>query len=192
MSNSNPSVLVVDDEPSVAEAYSLWLDGKYDVETAFDGREALEKVDESTDVVLLDRRMPDVSGDEALEAIREAGYNCRVAMVTAVDPDFDIVDMPFDSYLTKPVTRDDVIEAIDELLKIDEYEDAVKERFAIAKKRAALENEKSVTELDRSEEYTELREAASELPDADDVELDHDAFAKTLSELDSDDTETVF
>lgn len=192
MSDANPSVLVVDDEKSVAEAYSLWLKSEYDVETAFDGGEALELVDETTDVVLLDRRMPGVSGDEALEAMREAGYECRVAMVTAVDPDFDIVEMPFDSYLTKPVTRDDVIEAIEELLEIDEYEDAVKERFAVAKKRAVLENEKPLSELEENEEFAELREAESELEDATDVEMDHESFSKTLSDLDTDDTETVF
>ena len=192
MSDANPSVLVVDDEQSVAEAYSLWLKGEYDVETAFDGGEALELVDETTDVVLLDRRMPGVSGDEALEAMREAGYDCRVAMVTAVDPDFDIVEMPFDSYLTKPVTRDDVIEAIDELLKIDEYEDAVKQRFAVAKKRAALENEKPLSELEENEQFAELRETESTLADATDVEMDHESFTKTLSGLDTDDTETVF
>jgi DNA-binding response OmpR family regulator len=36
--------------------------------------------------VLLDRRMPGLSGDNALNRIREREYDCRVAMVTAVDP----------------------------------------------------------------------------------------------------------
>ena len=191
MSRSDPSVLVVDDEESVAEAYSLWLEAEYEVETAFDGAEALEQVDEHTDVVLLDRRMPNVSGDEALEAIRKEGYDCRIAMVTAVDPDFDIVEMPFDSYLTKPITREEAVGAIEELLAIDEYEDAVQKRFAAAKKRAALEDRKPKGELAESDAFGELEGADAELVDDDGMEMDHDAFAKTLSGMD-DDTETAF
>ena len=80
----------------------------HDVRTAYGGEEALEKADEDVDLVFLDRQMPDMSGDDVLERVRERGLDCRVVMVTAVDPDFDIVEMPFDDYLTKPVMRDDV------------------------------------------------------------------------------------
>ncbi len=45
-----------------------------------------------------------MSGDEVLDTIAERGIDPAVVMVTAVDPDFDIVEMPFDEYLTKPVT----------------------------------------------------------------------------------------
>lgn len=44
-------------------------------------------------------------------------------MVTAVDPDFDIVEMSFDDYLTKPVGRDHLVDATDEMLARDAYDD---------------------------------------------------------------------
>lgn len=191
MADSRPTVLVVDDEPSVAQAYSLWLDDEYDVRTAHDGEAALDAVSDSTDVVLLDRRMPNVDGDEALEAMRAAGYDCRVAMVTAVDPDFDIVEMPFDSYLSKPVTREEVVETIETLLDLAEYDETVTDRFAVERKRAALESRKPAGELADSEEYDRLRERSERLADATEMEMDHDTFQKALGDI-SDEPETAF
>ncbi|MFB6163446.1 MAG: response regulator transcription factor, partial [Halococcoides sp.] len=83
------SVLVVEDERSTAEAYARVLDDEYAVEVATTGEHALELLDESTDVVLLDRRMPGLSGAEVLAEIAERSVDCRVAMVTAVEPGFD-------------------------------------------------------------------------------------------------------
>ena len=103
------TVLAVDDEPDLAELYRVYLDPAYDVRIATGGEEALDAMDETVDVVLLDRRMPDMSGHEVLDAIRGEGYDARVAMLTAVEPDVDIVEMPFDDYKTKPVTKEDLL-----------------------------------------------------------------------------------
>ncbi|GAB7094325.1 response regulator [Halolamina litorea] len=192
MDDTRPSVLVVDDEPSVAKAYSLWLDGEYQIETAHNGEEALDAVCETTDVVLLDRRMPNVSGDEALSRMREAGYDCRVAMVTAVDPNFDIVEMPFDDYLSKPVTREEVIGTIEELLDLAAYDDAVAERFAVERKRAALESRKPDSELEESEEYARLQQQSEELSTDTGMEMDHDSVKKALGDIESDEPKTAF
>ena len=97
------TVLVVDDEEEVADVYALRLRNEYDTRVAYGGEDALETIDVDVDVVLLDRRMPDIPGDEVLEQIREKGYDCRIIMLTAVDPGLDIVEMPFDEYLCKPV-----------------------------------------------------------------------------------------
>lgn len=70
---AQPTVLAVDDEPDLAELYRVYLDATYDVRIATGGEEALSMMDESVDVVLLDRRMPEMSGHEVLEAIRGKG-----------------------------------------------------------------------------------------------------------------------
>lgn len=76
MSGTEPAtVLVVDDEPDVADAYAAQLDDQYIVSTAYGGDEALERIDVSVDIVLLDRRMPSTSGDEVLERIRNRDLN---------------------------------------------------------------------------------------------------------------------
>ena len=64
-------VLVVDDEPDIAESYEMWLQEDHDVEMATSGEAALEALDESVDVLLLDRRMPEMSGDEVLRALAD-------------------------------------------------------------------------------------------------------------------------
>lgn len=110
------TVLVVDAPANLADLYGEWLTDTYLVRTAYGGEEALEKLDEAVDVVLLDRRMPDLAGDEVLTQLRERDLDCRVALVTAVDPDFDIIELGCDIHVTKPVRRDDLHETVETLL----------------------------------------------------------------------------
>ena len=157
------TILIVDDESAVTDVYAAHLQDEYDVRTAYDGSEAVEQLDEEIDAVLLDRRMPGMSGDEVLEHIREEGYDCRVAMVTAVDPDFDILDMGFDDYVVKPVSRDDLYETVDRLLTYSSYDDTFQKYFSLVSKRAALQTSKSQSALETNEEYQELTERINEL-----------------------------
>jgi DNA-binding response OmpR family regulator len=158
-----PGVLVVEDEPDVAETYNLWLADEYDVRMAEDGDEGLAKLDDSVDVVLLDRMMPGLSGDEVLARIRERGLDCRVAMVTAVEPDFDILEMGFDAYLCKPVRSEQLHDTVSNLRERSAYDDLLQEYYALVEKRATLEATKSSTELTDSEEYQQLQERIEEL-----------------------------
>ncbi|WP_254524694.1 response regulator transcription factor [Natrinema caseinilyticum] len=98
--SAQPTVLVVDDERELADLYAMWVGEDYEVVTAYDGRSAIERVNDSIDAVLLDRHMPDITGDRVLEEIRAAGYDCWVIMVTAVDPGLDIVELDIDDYVT--------------------------------------------------------------------------------------------
>jgi DNA-binding response OmpR family regulator len=161
--SETPVVLIVEDEPDVAETYNLWLAGEYDVRKAQSGDEGLEKLDESVDVVLLDRMMPGLSGDEVLERIRERGLGCRVAMVTAVEPDFDILEMGFDAYLCKPIKSDQLHETVSNLLERSTYDDLLQEYYSLVEKRATLESAKSNAELADNAEYQGLKERVSEL-----------------------------
>jgi DNA-binding response OmpR family regulator len=163
MSADLPLVLVVEDEPDLADLYATWLRDDYRVRVAYGGREALDELDDQVDVVLLDRRMPDLSGDEALEAIRDRGVECRVAMVTAVEPDFDIVKMGFDDYLVKPVSRESLKETVENLLLRNTYDDGIQELFSLASKKAILESEKDAATLEEHEEYQKLSDRVDEL-----------------------------
>ncbi|QSG08025.1 HalX domain-containing protein [Halapricum desulfuricans] len=160
-----PVVLIVEDEPDVAETYNLWLQDEYVVRIAQNGDEALNMLDEAVDVVLLDRMMPGLSGDEVLSRIRESGYECRVAMVTAVEPDFDILEMGFDSYLTKPIRSEQLHETVETLLERSEYDGLLQEYYSLVEKQATLEATKSSAELAESDEYNELTERIDDLQD---------------------------
>ncbi|MFB6080693.1 MAG: response regulator [Haloferacaceae archaeon] len=177
-SNAGDVILVVEDEPDLADLYATWLGDDYRVRTAYGGEEALDALDEEISVVLLDRRMPDLSGDEVLEAVRERGFDCRVAMVTAVEPDFDIIAMGFDDYLVKPVSKENLRETVSNLLLRNEYADGVQRLFSLASKKAILESENGPADLERNEEYRELDDDLTSLrDDLDDTlaSLSHDA-----------------
>jgi len=147
----------------MAELYAAWLAESHDTRTAYDGAEAMDRIDESVDVVFLDRRMPGMSGDDVLTAVDEQGLDCRVVMVTAVDPDFDIIEMPFDDYITKPVGRSDLLDAVESMLTRDAYDDQLQRYFAMASKKATLESEKNFAELEAHEEYHEVSQRVERL-----------------------------
>ena len=156
MSGDTPLVLVVEDERDLSDLYRTWLANTYRVRTARDGRTALEELDDEVDIVLLDRRMPDLSGDEVLDRIRELDLDCRVAMVTAVEPDTDVVDMAFDDYLVKPVSEEELVRTVENLRIRNEYGDGVKRLFSLASKKALLESEKDMLELESNSDYQRL------------------------------------
>jgi DNA-binding response OmpR family regulator len=99
-------VLVVDDEKMIVKGirFSLLQDG-YDVDTAYDGDEALQKAtDNKYDIILLDVMLPKHSGLEVLQQIREFS-SVPVIMLTAKGEDMDKIlglDYGADDYITKP------------------------------------------------------------------------------------------
>ena len=163
MSEERPVVLIVEDEPDLADLYATWLRDEYAPRVTYGGAEALDELDDEVSVVLLDRRMPEVSGDAVLEAIRDRDIDCRVAMVTAVEPDFDIVAMGFDDYLVKPVSKDVLRATVDNMHLRSSYDAGVQRLFSLASKKALLESEKSQTALADNPEYADLEAELGDL-----------------------------
>lgn len=150
------TVLVVDDEPALVSLFAAALEERHSVITATSGAEALEQLTSEVDVVLLDRIMPGLSGDAVLDEIRAKGFDCRVAMVTAVEPDIGLIDVDFDEYLVKPVHPDDVVGLVDQLLLRGQYRDRIDEFLSVATKRATLEASVPEEDLESDERYRAL------------------------------------
>jgi len=163
MTEEGPEVLVVDDDEALTDVYAAWLDDEYHVETATTGSVALETLDSDVDVVLLDRRMPGLSGEDVLDRIRQAEYDCRVAMVTGVRPNTDVVELGFDEYLLKPVDREDLQSTVETLLDRSEYDDKLQELYSLMSKRALLESEAEDSGLDLDDSYEALVDRIEEL-----------------------------
>lgn len=170
------TVLVVDDEAVVRDSFSLSLESHgFAVQTAASGEAALDAVDEDVDIVLLDRRMPVQSGDEVLAEIRSRNIDCQIALVTAVDPDFDIVQIDCDDYLVKPVENDELVETVERLALLDQYDEARRELSSLRVKRNVLEVEKRPSALEDSDEFTDLEARIAELEaELDDLEAAFD------------------
>jgi CheY-like chemotaxis protein len=133
-------VLLVDDDEDLADTFTVWLEQEgYDVRTAYGGAAALERLDQSVDILLLDRRMPEVTGDEVLRAARDRPGDYQISMLTAVAPAADILDLPFDEYLTKPVPRQELLGAVERLETRASLDTELQELFRLTSKLSALE-----------------------------------------------------
>ena len=159
------TVLVVEDERKLADFYAKWLSEAHEVLVAYSGKAAIQLFDESVDVVLLDRRMPDTTGDEVLEHIRSSSSDPGVAMVTAVKPSVDVVSMGFDEYVVKPVDKEELLSLTETLLRRAEHDEAMRRHYRIASKITLLEENLSGRELAASEEYTRLQEELDAIDD---------------------------
>lgn len=165
------TVLVVEDERQLADLFTGWLDSEYEVRTAYTGEDARNLYDETVDVVLLDRRLPGVSGDDLLGWIRSEGSPSQVAMVSAVDPDEAMLKLDIDEYVTKPVTREELLGIVDEMARRLVLEADIRRYLALTSKKQTLEAEQTPDSLS-SPQY---RQMLSELGDH------RRAFTETLA-----------
>ncbi len=178
-----PRVLIVEDEEPLAEVYQEFLAGRFDTEAVHGGDEALATVDETVDVVLLDRRMPGTSGDEVLRTLRAESFDGQIVMATAAYPDFDIVEVGFDNYIVKPIDRDELIEVVEQTLAQGTYERKLQEYYELDARRARLEATISDDRLEESREYRELTARLDRIRDQmDDLleEFEGPGFAATV------------
>lgn len=124
------TVLVVDDDPGFRSLYEHWLD-EYDVRTAADGVEALERVDPSVDVMVLDREMPRKDGVAVARELQTRSVAPAVVMVSGVEPDTDLLDIPVDDYLQKPVESESVAAAVRRATAVAESRDRLRSLLAL-------------------------------------------------------------
>jgi CheY-like chemotaxis protein len=101
-------VLVADDEPMTAELLAYMLDHKgFEVERAYDGREALERIRAMRpDAVILDVMMPSLYGYEVARAVRSDPElrHVPVVLFSSVDEeDVDWEDAGANAFLQKPI-----------------------------------------------------------------------------------------
>jgi len=112
-------ILIADDHPVVREGLSAMLNKQPDIEVvgeAQNGREAIEKTRESRpDVVLMDLRMPEVDGVEAMRQISATNPETRFIVLTTYDNDeyiFKGIEAGARAYLLKDSPREDLFTAI--------------------------------------------------------------------------------
>jgi len=180
--SSPPAVLIVEDERGLADLYTEWLSEEFTVQAAYTGEDAMEMIPEGFEVLLLDRRMPGLSGDQVLNQIRDQALDCRVVIVSAVEPDFDVIELGFDDYLVKPVSKENLVDAVERMQKRRDYDRDLQRYFALVSKKATLEVEKRPDELAENAEYQSLMEEIDRLRDQVDT---------SLTALDQDDMRAV-
>ena len=121
MSAAAPSILVVEDESSIASFVSLYLkNAGYGVRTAATGSEALTQVErELPGLIVLDLMLPDIDGIEVCKRIRQTS-DVPILMLTARDEDVDKIiglEVGADDYLTKPFNPRELVARVKSILR---------------------------------------------------------------------------
>ncbi len=138
MGQNDNTILVVDDEPGMREFLEIMLqkDG-YNVETAADGPEAIDKIEEKLfDLAIVDIQMPVLNGIEVLKKFNEKSPDTTVIMITAYashETAIEAMKLGAYDYITKP-------------FKIDEIKLVIKK--ALEKKKLERENTRLRKELE--------------------------------------------
>ena len=122
------NVLIVDDEKSIRFSLRAFLEaGGYTVETAADAQEALRLLgDGNFDVVVSDIVLPRINGIELLKAIRAAAPLAQVIMMTGkptVDTAAEALRSGAFDYLTKPVSKHDMLRVVAHAAKVKALDD---------------------------------------------------------------------
>jgi two-component system, response regulator, stage 0 sporulation protein F len=112
-------ILVADDEMAIRLLYSEELKEEgYEVYTATNGREALDIIDKvALDLVILDIKMPEMDGIEALRQIKKKKPDLPVLFSTAYDFKQDFATWAADDYLVKSSDLEDLIKTVKKHLK---------------------------------------------------------------------------
>jgi len=116
------TILVVDDEPAMVGMVGALLGEEgYQIVTAYDGEVALRRhADERPDLVILDRRLPRLSGDDVVRAIRGAASNTPILMLTGERGSEErarVLDLGADDYLEKPFSKKELSSRVRALLR---------------------------------------------------------------------------
>ena len=123
-----PSILIVDDEPSILQTLSgLLSDEGFEVTTAANGYEALKIIEaESPDLVLLDIWMPGIDGIETLKEIKKENPTIQVIIITGhgtIETAVNATKLGAYDLIEKPLSIDKVIVAINNALNFRRLEE---------------------------------------------------------------------
>ncbi|MGD9366114.1 MAG: sigma-54 dependent transcriptional regulator [Desulfobacteraceae bacterium] len=123
-----PTILIVDDEPSIVQSLSgLLTDEGFEVTSAGNGYEALQQIESNTpDLVLLDIWMPGIDGLETLQEIKKNHPHTHVIMITGhgtIETAVQATKLGAFDFIEKPLSIDKVIVAINNALNFRRLEE---------------------------------------------------------------------
>ena len=118
--SQNEKILIVDDEKNIRLTLEKCLTENYDIVTAVNGEDALNKFEvDKFEVVLLDMKLPGLDGLEILEKIKKKDKEVKVVIITgygSVETAVETMKLGAIDYLRKPFTPDEIKEVVNEVI----------------------------------------------------------------------------
>jgi DNA-binding NtrC family response regulator len=140
-----PKVLIIDDEKSIRDIFTLLLEEKgYAVEAEETGKDGIARARAfRPDAVLLDMNLPDLSGMEAIPRIKEAGPGAEIVIITAFGTIRNAVEatkLGAYAYLEKPVDNEELLLTLGRLVEVKALAREVETLRSELKDRCAFSN----------------------------------------------------
>ncbi len=121
--NSRKSILLVDDDPSATQMLTMLLETRgYEVHIARSGKEAFDKITDTTDLILLDLILPDKGGFEVCRRLKDDQITKQIPIIilSAKLLSGDIVEALYlgaDDYLTKPFEYEELVARMEAVMR---------------------------------------------------------------------------
>lgn len=187
------NVLIVEDEESLAKLFAKQIGDEYDTTVVTHAGNAIANISVETDYVLLDRKLPGMSGDKVLEYIVSQPYDISVIIISAIDPDQNVIHQPYDEYITKTVDDGEIKEAMERVEKKNRFVELLGEYVKKAETWEVVQSNLSSAESDMDVDVGILEDDLDELADEFAtlaVELSDTKATDILSEIDIDELES--
>jgi len=147
------TILVVDDESSVREAFKVVLKDKHKVIVNENGHQALKTLKNvSADLIILDIMMPGISGIEVLEKLSE--NSCHAAVIVLTSPRMiktavEAMKMGACAYITKPLDIEEMKLVVERTLQLKTSETPLSLRSAVSPSKGNMSLRKAVQNFER-------------------------------------------
>ncbi len=119
--SSSPTILAIDDQPAAHKVLTRLLESEFSIHPAYSGAEGLKKVNLiAPDLILLDMKMPEMSGLTVLKKLRESDKNIPVIILTAygnVNSAVQAIKLGAADYIEKPFGDGKLKQAVKTILK---------------------------------------------------------------------------
>ena len=132
------STMIVEDEQMVVSIIEDYFPDSYDIRSAETAQRALDTYHDDIELLIFDRRLREMSGDELAASIRAEHKKQLMLCVSGVKPGNDIHQLQCDEYIQKPFTEDELKTKVELLLNRTELEHPAREYLSLRSKQVAL------------------------------------------------------
>lgn len=155
-------ILVIEDNDAQAEMYKRWLEPKYSANIATTYDEVLKEYTGDEKVILLDRKLKESEAEDIIDSL-EGIKDKNIVVITGMEPDLGLLDMPINDYLIKPIDRGKLRDTVRKVLEAERKTDKAQKLLQLLSKKQILDDKP--TDTREKQEYQKLVKRIDELRD---------------------------